>query len=104
MNNTKRKSCRQESTGFSFWRRQRDSNPRGLSPKRFSRPPRYDHFDMPPNLQSIISGIRQSVKKKIPPRSGKAEPAPHLGKPEPSASGAAERERAADWQNGARLL
>ena len=31
-----------------FWRRQRDSNPRGLAPKRFSRPPRYDHFDMPP--------------------------------------------------------
>ena len=27
-----------------FWRKRRDSNPRGLSPKRFSRPPRYDHF------------------------------------------------------------
>lgn len=26
----------------------RDSNPRGLSPKRFSRPPRYDHFANPP--------------------------------------------------------
>ena len=26
------------------WRKRRDSNPRGLSPKRFSRPPRYDHF------------------------------------------------------------
>ena len=33
--------------GF-FWRRKRDSNPRGLSPKRFSRPPRYDRFDIPP--------------------------------------------------------
>ena len=35
---------------FSFpylWRRKRDSNPRGLSPKRFSRPPRYDRFDIP---------------------------------------------------------
>ena len=31
-----------------LWRRQRDSNPRGLSPKRFSRPPRCDRFDMPP--------------------------------------------------------
>ena len=30
------------------WRRKRDSNPRGLSPKRFSRPPRYDRFDIPP--------------------------------------------------------
>ena len=30
-----------------LWRRQRDSNPRGLAPKRFSRPPRYDRFDMP---------------------------------------------------------
>ena len=33
---------------FLFWRRQRDSNPRGIAPKRFSRPPRYDRFDMPP--------------------------------------------------------
>ena len=31
-----------------MWRRKRDSNPRGLSPKRFSRPPRYDRFDIPP--------------------------------------------------------
>ena len=30
------------------WRKRRDSNPRGLSPKRFSRPPRYDHFDTLP--------------------------------------------------------
>ena len=29
------------------WRRKRDSNPRGVSPKRFSRPPRYDRFDIP---------------------------------------------------------
>ena len=33
---------------FLLWRRQRDSNPRGVAPKRFSRPPRYDRFDMPP--------------------------------------------------------
>ncbi len=31
-----------------FWRRVWDSNPRGREPKRFSRPPRYDHFDNPP--------------------------------------------------------
>ncbi len=33
--------------GCFLWRRKRDSNPRGLSPKRFSRPPRYDRFDIP---------------------------------------------------------
>ena len=33
-----------------FWRRERDSNPCGREPKRFSRPPRYDHFDIPPYM------------------------------------------------------
>ena|GEM_PF-3430517 len=32
----------------SFWRREWDSNPRAREGKRFSRPPRYDHFDIPP--------------------------------------------------------
>ena len=32
------------------WRRERDSNPCGVAPKRFSRPPRYDHFDIPPYM------------------------------------------------------
>ena len=32
------------------WRRERDSNPCGRVPKRFSRPPRYDHFDIPPYM------------------------------------------------------
>ena len=31
-------------------RREWDSNPRALSDKRFSRPPRYDHFDISPNV------------------------------------------------------
>ena len=31
-------------------RRGWDSNPRALSDKRFSRPPRYDHFDTSPNV------------------------------------------------------
>ena len=31
-----------------LWRRGRDSNPCGVSPKRFSRPPRYDRFDTSP--------------------------------------------------------
>ena len=29
-------------------RREWDSNPRALADKRFSRPPRYDHFDISP--------------------------------------------------------
>ena len=33
-----------------FWRRGRDSNPCGIAPKRFSRPPRYDRFDTSPNI------------------------------------------------------
>ena len=36
---------------FSTKRRGWDSNPRALSDKRFSRPPRYDHFDTSPYLQ-----------------------------------------------------
>ena len=32
-------------------RREWDSNPRALADKRFSRPPRYDHFDTSPYLQ-----------------------------------------------------
>ena len=34
-------------------RREWDSNPRALSDKRFSRPPRYDHFDTSPHLSLI---------------------------------------------------
>ena len=36
------------------WRRRRDSNPCGVSPKRFSRPPRYDHFDTSPTINYNI--------------------------------------------------
>ena len=35
------------------WRRGWDSNPRALSDKRFSRPPRSDHFDTSPKLTLI---------------------------------------------------
>ena len=34
-------------------RREWDSNPRALADKRFSRPPRYDHFDTSPNFLSF---------------------------------------------------
>ena len=35
-------------------RREWDSNPRALSDKRFSRPPRYDHFDISPQTCLLI--------------------------------------------------
>ena len=34
-------------------RRGWDSNPRALSDKRFSRPPRYDHFDTSPDIRPM---------------------------------------------------
>ena len=36
------------------WRRGRDSNPCGVAPKRFSRPPRYDHFDTSPYIKLFL--------------------------------------------------
>ena len=39
----------------------RDSNPRGVAPKRFSRPPRYDRFGNPPDDFAMISIIRTVV-------------------------------------------
>ena len=49
------------------WRRGRDSNPCGVAPKRFSRPPRYDHFDTSPYKTSrpnrrTPSGLIQRLK------------------------------------------
>ena len=43
------------------WRRKRDSNPRGLSPKRFSRPPRYDRFDTSPCVNSNLGNSRNHL-------------------------------------------
>ena len=37
---------------YSQQRREWDSNPRALADKRFSRPPRYDHFDISPYVLS----------------------------------------------------
>ena len=48
---SKREKPRKRSVFKAFWwRRERDSNPCGRVPKRFSRPPRYDHFDIPPYM------------------------------------------------------
>ncbi len=38
---------------FPFKRREWDSNPRALADKRFSRPPRYDHFDISPYVHFL---------------------------------------------------
>ena len=38
-------------------RREWDSNPRALSDKRFSRPPRYDHFDISPFIHLFSLGF-----------------------------------------------
>ena len=49
-------SCGAESFPFRplrVWRREWDSNPRGLAPKRFSRPPRYDRFDISPSIPNF---------------------------------------------------
>ena len=59
--------------GF-LWRRKRDSNPRGLSPKRFSRPPRYDRFDIPPHditveCIAIISYFVNRIIEIVAPKS-----------------------------------
>ena len=45
-------------------RREWDSNPRALADKRFSRPPRYDHFDISPSARHL-NGKAYSIKKKF---------------------------------------
>ena len=37
---------------WTFWRRGRDSNPRGIAPKLISSQPRYDHFDTSPCMSN----------------------------------------------------
>ena len=45
---------RRQITKTRLQRRGWDSNPRALADKRFSRPPRYDHFDTSPNCLSLL--------------------------------------------------
>ena len=45
-------------------RRVRDSNPCGVAPKWFSRPPRYDHFANPPRYSCENMGILPSYRHK----------------------------------------
>ena len=44
-----------------LWRRGRDSNPCGVAPKRFSRPPRYDRFDTSPCVNSNLGNSRNHL-------------------------------------------
>ena len=48
------------------WRRKRDSNPRGLAPKRFSRPPRYDRFDIPAYVSILLLNDTLSFFRRSP--------------------------------------
>ena len=62
--------------GAFAWRRRRDSNPRGLSPKRFSRPPRYDRFDTPAYFIFMNVPIINHQNKKVNAFSRKNEKTP----------------------------
>ncbi len=46
----------------SLWRREWDSNPREIALKRFSRPPRYDHFDIPPYMKLRLRRNHRIIK------------------------------------------
>ena len=48
--NSGKMKARKRSVYGPFWRSRWDSNPRALADKRFSRPPRYDHFDTAPRI------------------------------------------------------
>ena len=48
--NSAKMKARKRSVYGPFWRSRWDSNPRALADKRFSRPPRYDHFDTAPGF------------------------------------------------------
>ena len=43
-------------------RREWDSNPRALADKRFSRPPRYDHFDISPFISCLLFSALQKAR------------------------------------------
>ena len=51
---------------MSLKRREWDSNPRALADKRFSRPPRYDHFDISPSV-AVFHAAKIILAKTSPP-------------------------------------
>ena len=50
--------------GTLVWRRERDSNPCEIALKRFSRPPRYDHFDIPPYKRNYEIVLEKTLEEK----------------------------------------
>ncbi len=48
-----------------LWRRERDSNPCEIALKRFSRPPRYDHFDIPPYKRNYEIVLEKTLEEKL---------------------------------------
>ena len=60
--NSGKMKARKRSVYGPFWRSRWDSNPRALADKRFSRPPRYDHFDTAPRIiYSIVCNPEQNA-------------------------------------------
>ena len=47
-----------------LWRRERDSNPCEIALKRFSRPPRYDRFDIPPYKRNYEIVLEKTLEEK----------------------------------------
>ena len=69
-----------------LWRRVWDSNPRGREPKRFSRPPRYDHFDNSPNMRLVkrahlTCALFMAQKEGFEPSRAFYTPTPLAGEP-----------------------
>ena len=52
-----------------FWRRERDSNPRGIAPKLISSQPRYDRFDISAYEIVIYHILIRSFEKRLEKRS-----------------------------------
>ena len=70
------KACKRNVCRLFIWRSRRDSNPGALADKRFSRPPRYDHFDTAPyavqvyrtaiSIQKSVRNFNQELKLTCP--------------------------------------
>ena len=55
---------KKSANGTLVWRRERDSNPCEIALKRFSRPPRYDHFDIPPYKRNYEIVLEKTLEEK----------------------------------------
>ena len=56
---------KKSANGTLVWRRERDSNPCEIALKRFSRPPRYDHFDIPPYKRNYEIVLEKTLEEKL---------------------------------------